>query len=210
MKNCISRSVVIAVALLIAAISPVFAQTNAASNSAANSTAATAKTERFPQQILVQGAKLTLNGYGTRYKAIFKVYEMGLYTTSKVKSTQDLANVVGPVRMNFVASRDLLTADLAILLLRGVRDNSSPELNTRLAPATTRFLEMVSARPKISAGETFAIEYVPNLGVTFYIADKAQSTPMGNSEFFGMLNRIWLGPIPADYKLKDALLAVQS
>ena len=208
MKNCITRRVVISVALLTAAISPVFAQTNLASNTAANSTAATAKTERFPQQIQVQGAKLKLNGFGTRYKVVFKVYEMGLYTTAKVKSAQDLDNVAGPVRMNFVALRDLPTADLAILLLRGVRDNSSPELYTRLAPATTRFLEIVSARPKISAGETFAIEYVPNIGVTFYIADKAQTTPMGNAEFFGMINRIWLGPIPADYKLKEALLGV--
>jgi hypothetical protein len=40
--------------------------------------------------------------------------------------------------------------------------------------------------------------------------DKPQGAAIGDAEFFAMILRIWLGPIPADYKLKDALLSVPS
>lgn len=205
-KNSFKSCLGFIACLYVFAMSSVIAQTSATAPRS-NTAPANAKAERFPKQIQVEGVKLNLNGQGTRYKAIFKVYDMGLYTTTKVRTAQELAKVAGPVKLQFIALRDLSTIDIALLLLRGMQDNSTPELNSKHAAMSSKFIEMVETKKKILAGETFAIEFVPGLGVTFLVADKPLSSAMGNAEFFGMIMRIWLGPVPADYLLRDALLA---
>src|SRR6185369_4586880 len=45
---------------------------------------------RFEPSLDVQGTKLQLNGAGVRYRAIFKVYELALYTTKKVTTSAEL------------------------------------------------------------------------------------------------------------------------
>jgi hypothetical protein len=52
------------------------------------------------------------------------------------------------------------------------------------------------------------MEYVPGKGTTFFIQGQPQGTPVGDAEFFSMVLRIWVGPVPADFKLKDALLGL--
>jgi Chalcone isomerase-like len=190
-------------------IPQVFAQT---STNTVRSTTASAKTkaENFPKQIQVEGVKLNLNGLGTRYKAIFKVYDMGLYATSKVTNLQDLIAATGPKKLHFVALRELPGTDLGMLFLRGMRENSSPELNTKYAASANRLVEIFSGKSKLIPDESFSIEFVPGKGTTFYIMDRPQGTAIGDAEFFAMILRIWLGPVPADYKLKDALLGAAS
>lgn len=164
------------------------------------------KTENFPKQIQVEGVKLALNGLGTRYKTIFKVYDMGLYSTSKANNLQDLISMSGPKKLHFVALRELPGTDLGMLFLRGMRENSTPELNTKYATSANRFVEVFSGKSKLMPEENFSIEYVPGKGTTFYIMDKPQGAPIGDGDFFEMVVRIWLGPVPADYRLKEALL----
>jgi Chalcone isomerase-like len=174
------------------------------------SSAAKVKAENFPKQIQVEGVRLSLNGLGTRYKAIFKVYDMGLYTTAKVTTLQDVIAAPGPKKLHFVALRELPGTDLGVLFLRGMRENSSPELNTKYAASANRLVEIFSGKSKLISDESFSIEFVPGKGTTFYIMDKAQGAAIGDAEFFAMILRIWLGPVPADYKLKDALLSTAS
>lgn len=52
------------------------------------------------------------------------------------------------------------------------------------------------------------MEFVEGKGLTFSIMDKPQGAPIGDAEFFAMVLGIWLGPVPADYMLKDALLGI--
>lgn len=171
-----------------------------------NPVSAKAKTENFPKQIQVEGSKLALNGLGTRYKAIFKVYDMGLYTSSKVSNLQDLISLPGPKKLHFVALRELPGTDLGMLFLRGMRENSSPELITKYTASANRLVEIFSGKNKLLPDENFSIEFVPGKGTTFYILDKPQGAAIGDAEFFAMILRIWLGPVPADFMLKDALL----
>lgn len=205
---------------LCSCVSPqVFAQSQSQSQPQPNTNTNTAKpaaastknkTENFPKQIQVEGVKLSLNGLGTRYKAIFKVYDMGLYATTKVSTLQDLTAAPGPKRLHFVAQRELPGTDLGVLFLRGMRENSSPELNTKYAASANRLVEIFSGKSKLLSDESFSIEFVPGKGTTFYIMDKPQGAAVGDAEFFGMILRIWLGSVPADYKLKDALLNASS
>ena len=161
---------------------------------------------KFEPAMEVQGTKLQLNGAGTRYRAIFKVYDMGLYTTKKVSTPAELLALAGPKRLQFTALRELPGTDLGRLFLKGMGENSSKEQVQRHTLASMRLIEVFSGRSKMAAGESFAMEFMPGKGTTFYILGKAQGDPVGDDEFFSMVLRIWVGESPADGALKDALL----
>lgn len=188
-------------------MSHVFAQSG---NSAVRQMSVTTNTkaENFPKQTQVEGVKLILNGLGTRYKAIFKVYEMALYTPVKASSLQEILSQPGPKKLEFVALRELSTTDLGQLFYRGIKENSSPAQYLKHAASALRISEVASGRSKIMPGESFSMEFVQGKGLTFSIMDKQQGSPIGDAEFFAMVLSIWLGPVPADYKLKDALLSL--
>lgn len=170
-----------------------------------NAMAAPTSTKFEPTQT-VQDTSLTLNGAGTRYKAIFKVYDLALYTTRKVTSPEELLALPGPKRLNFVALRDMPGTDLGVAFIKGLSANSPQSLTLKHTVSTTRLVEIFSGRSKLTTGDSFAMEYLPGKGTLFYIAGQPQGAPVGDAEFFSMVLRIWVGPSPADFKLKDALL----
>lgn len=172
---------------------------------AGNALAAITSTKFEPTQV-VQGTTLALNGAGTRYKAIFKVYDLALYTPRKVSTPEELLALPGPKRLNFVALRDVPGTDLGLAFIKGLSANSPSELSLKHTVSSNRLIEIFSGRSKLTAGDSFAMEYVPGKGTTFYIVGQPQGAPIGDAEFFNMVLKIWIGPLPADFKLKDALL----
>ena len=161
---------------------------------------------KFEPTLLVQGTPLVLNGAGTRFKAIFKVYDMGLYTTKKVGTPEELLALPGPKRLQFTALRDLPGTDLGRLFIKGMSENSPKEMVQKHTLSATRLIEVFSGRSKMAAGESFAMEFVPGKGTTFYILGQPQGDPVGDAEFFAMVLKIWVGSTPADHLLKAALL----
>jgi hypothetical protein len=163
---------------------------------------------KFEPTAEVRGTKLELNGAGTRYKAIFKVYDMGLYTTKKVSTPAELLALPGPKRLYFVALREIPGTDLGRLFVKGLSENSPKEVVQKHTLSTTRFIEIFSGKSKMMPGESFAMEFVPGKGTQFFITGQPQGEPVGDDEFFTMVLKIWVGESPADRGLKDALLGV--
>jgi hypothetical protein len=161
---------------------------------------------KFEATAVVAGTPLILNGAGTRHRAVFKVYDMALYTTKKVSKVDELLALPGPKRINFVALRELPSTDLGRLFLKGMGENSSKDLMTKHALASTRLIEVFSGKAKLMPGDSFAMEFVPGKGTQFFITGKPQGEPVGDGEFFSMILKIWVGPAPADNLLKEALL----
>ena len=161
---------------------------------------------RFEPSVQVAGTKLQLNGTGTRFKAIFKVYDMALYTPRKVRTREELMALSGATRMQFTALRELSTTDLGLLFLRGMAENTSRELIEKHALSGSRLNEALSGRSKLSPGDTFTLDFIPGKGTQFYIQGQPQGTPVGDAEFFGMVLSIWFGPHPADRLLERSLL----
>jgi hypothetical protein len=168
--------------------------------------AAQAQTSKFEPTVQVQGNKLILNGAGTRYRTVLKVYDMALYTTKKVTTADELIALPGPKRLQFIALRELPSTDLGRLFLKGMSENATKEQVQKHALASTRLIEVFSGKSKMFPGESFAMEFVPGKGTQFYITGKAQGDPVGDAEFFTMILKIWFGHSPADSLLKDALL----
>ena len=155
----------------------------------------------------VQGSRLQLNGAGTRYKGPFKVYVAGLYLGKKASTPDDVVNQAGPKRLSITMLRDIDAAELGKLLTRGMEDNMTKSEMPKLIPGLMRMSQIFSDQKKMTAGDNFLIEWIPGSGSVITVKGKVQGEPFKEAEFFKALMSIWLGPVPADWKLKEALLS---
>jgi len=173
-------------------------------------TAATAEVTlsgvRFEDTTDVRGAKLQLNGAGIRYKAVFKVYAAGLYLTRKGGTMEEVLAAPGAKRMTITMLRDIDSSELGKLFSRGIEDNMEKAAFSKLIPGVMRMSQIFSDYKKLNAGESFSIDWIPGTGTILTIRGVPQTEPFKEPEFYNALLRIWLGPVPADWKLKEALL----
>ena len=161
---------------------------------------------KLEDTIEVQGSRLQLNGAGTRFKAVFKVYVAGLYLGKKAAAADEVVNQPGPKRLVVTMLRTIDSKELGKLLTRGMEDNMDKAAMSKLIPGLIRMGEIFAAQKPLVAGDQFMIEWVPGVGSVMTVKGVVQSEPFKEAEFFRALMMIWLGPLPADSLLKDALL----
>lgn len=165
---------------------------------------------KYEEAASVQGKPLLLNGAGIRYKAVFKVYTAGLYLEKKAQTPQDIQALKGPKRMRIVMLREIDSAELGKLFSRGMEDNMDRAAFSKLVPGVVRMSQIFSEHKKLLPGEEFMIDWIPGTGTVLTVKGQVQGEPFKEPEFFNALLGIWLGPQPADWKLKDALLGKAS
>ena len=161
---------------------------------------------RFEPAVQVAGSRLTLNGAGIRYKAIFKVYAAGLYLPAKAGTPEAVYAATGPRRMHIVMLRDIDANELGKLFTQGMEKNSPREQFSRSINGTLRLADLFARRKRLAAGETFSVDWLPGTGTLVLINGKPEIEPIREPEFFNSLMSIWLGASPADAGLKEALL----
>lgn len=161
---------------------------------------------KLEDRTTVASSPLVLNGAGIRYKAVFKVYVAGLYLGQKADTTEAVLAATGAKRMSITMLRDIDSAELGKLFSRGMQDNMDRAAFSKLIPGVLRMSQVFSDHKKLKEGETFLIDWVPGTGTVLTIKGKIEGAPFTEPEFFNALMRIWLGPKPADWQLKDALL----
>ena len=147
-----------------------------------------------------------LNGAGVRYKAVFKVYTAGLYLEKKASTPQEVASQRGPKRRSITMLREIDSTELGKLFSRGMEDNMDRAAFSRIVPGVLRMSQIFSDHKKLQAGDQFMIDWIPGTGTVITVKGKVQGEPFKEPEFFNALLGIWLGNLPADFKLKDALL----
>ena len=158
----------------------------------------------------LQGSKLQLNGAGVRYRAVFKVYAAGLYIGKKAGTPEDVFAAPGPKRMSITLLRDIDSNELGKAFTKGFEENSPKGEMSKLIPGLIKMGQIFSDQKKMMAGENFTIDWIPGTGTIITVKGKQQGEPFKEPEFYVALMRIWLGPNPADFKLKDALLGKAS
>jgi hypothetical protein len=161
---------------------------------------------KFEDVMDIRGTKLVLNGAGVRYRAVFKVYSAGLYLSKKAGTPEEAFAMPGPKRISITMLRDIDSGELGKLFTRSVEDNAPKAQMSRLVPGLIRMGQIFSDQKKLLTGESFLIEWVPGTGTVITVKGKVQGEPFKEPEFFNALLSIWLGPNPADHRLKDALL----
>ena len=197
-----------------ALLSPLQAQTTGAAPAVTAATAAPAGVEisgvRFARTASVGGSTLQLNGAGTRYKFVVRVYTAGLYLGGKAATPEEVYATPGPKRLHVVMLRDIDANELGRLFTRGMQDNAPREAFSKSIPGTLRMADIFSAKKRLAAGENFSVDFVPGVGTSVLVNGKPQGEPVREVEFFNALMSIWLGPNPADDGLKAALLGQQA
>jgi Chalcone isomerase-like len=161
---------------------------------------------KLDDALVVNGAKLQLNGAGVRYKAIFKVYTAGLYLTGRADTPDAVLAEPGAKRVTITMLRDIDANELGKLFTRGVEDNTPRSDMGQLIPGLLRMGQMFADQKTLRTGDTFMVDWTPGVGTLVTVKGVPQGDPIKEQAFFNALLRIWLGPSPADWKLKDALL----
>ena len=161
---------------------------------------------KYEDTASLSGSTLQLNGAGVRYKAVFKVYTAGLYLEKKASTTQEVAAQRGPKRMSITMLREIDSTELGKLFSRGMEDNMDRAAFSRIVPGVLRMSQIFSEHKKLQPGDQFMIDWIPGTGTVITVKGKPQGEPFKEPEFFNALLGIWLGNLPADFKLKDALL----
>jgi hypothetical protein len=161
---------------------------------------------KYDETAELKGTRLQLNGAGVRYKAVFKVYTAGLYLAKKAGTTEEVLTAAGPRRMSITMLREIDSSELGKLFSRGMEDNMERASFAKLVPGVLRMSQIFSDHKKLNPGDTFLIDWIPGTGTVITVKGLPQGEPFKEPEFYNALLRIWLGPNPADWKLKDALL----
>jgi hypothetical protein len=161
---------------------------------------------RYEDTVDLRGARLQLNGAGTRYKAVFKVYTAGLYLQKKVNTPEEVLAMPGAKRMTVTMLRDIDSSELGKLFARGMEDNMDRSAFSKLIPGVMRMSQLFSDIKGLKSGEGFTLDWIPGTGAVVSVKGVPQGEPFKEPEFFNAILRIWLGPSPADWKLKESLL----
>lgn len=161
---------------------------------------------KLDDSIDLRGTPVQLNGAGIRYKAVFKVYVAGLYLGKKSATPEEVAAASGPKRLTITLLREIDSNELGKAFTKGFEENTPRSELGKLIPGLVKMGQIFADQKKLMAGENFTIDWIPGTGTVITVKGKPQGEPFKEPEFFNALMRIWLGPQPADWKLKDALL----
>lgn len=164
----------------------------------------------FPNDVTVGGQKLSLNGYGMRFRFGFRVYAAALYTPTKLTKNEELIKSTVAKRMQLVAQRDLKADDFGRLFSRGIEDNMSKEDFSKVVNGVIRMGNIFAEAKQFAKGDVILIDVTPAAGTVINFRGKQQGEPIKEPEFGVALMQIWFGKKPADEPLRRALLGEQT
>jgi hypothetical protein len=159
--------------------------------------------------VTVAGVPLRLNGAGVRYKTFAKVNVTEMHAVRNFGSLDEFVALPGPKRVTLTMLREVPSDLMGKSLVRGIEDNYPKAEMSRLVPSLIRISEVFNANKALASGDRVLIEWIPGTGTVITVKGKVQGEPFKEPEFFRAMVSIWLGPIPVDFKLKDALLGVK-
>jgi len=144
---------------------------------------------------------LVLNGMGLRTKLMFKVYVGGLYLEAP---SHDATAVIRSPQARRVEMHMLMALDgekIAESIVEGFEHNSAAQmglLRARLDRLTRMF-------PRLEKGQRIALTWIPERGTVVTVQGRELGVIEGK-DFADALFAVWLGAVPADARLKAAML----
>ncbi len=144
----------------------------------------------YPETLNLAGVPLQLNGAGTRYKAVFKVYTAGLYLGKKVNNSADAVAATGPKRLTLTFVREIGSEELGRLFIKGIKSNTPNDEYTRIVGSVMRMSQVFYEARKMKVGEVINMDWVPGKGALISIRDVPVGAPFPEPEFYGALLRI--------------------
>jgi hypothetical protein len=160
----------------------------------------------IPPQVELGGKTLVLNGAGTRYVFLFKVYTAALYLPQKSAQPQAIYSMAGPKELKLTMLRDVSGKELGDKLNEGIKNNLTPEEFNAFIPSLVQLGGLFAQKSQLKTGETVTFRDIPGKGCTLVIDGTATGSVFTEPQFFNSMLKIWLGKDPAEDRLKRALL----
>lgn len=149
------------------------------------------------------GTDMPLHGAGLREKFFFDIYVGALYLPSTGQSAERILDSDQPGRIDMHIVYDEVSRDqLATAWQDGFAANNTDAVLDALGERLDRFIELF---PDATAGDRFALEYVPGDGTEVRINGQRAGTIEGGG-FFRALLAVFIGPEPPDSDLKRGML----
>jgi hypothetical protein len=168
---------------------------------ALSSRAAVVEGVSFPPSYSEDGRTLALQGAGLmRWKYVIKAYVAALYLGEGATPDEVFADV--PKRLEIEYFHGFEAEDFQRVTRDRVRLNVSEAEFERLRP---RLEQLNQLYRDIAPGDRYALTYVPERGTELSWNGRALGTVPG-ADLAKALFAIWLGDVPVDDSLKQALL----
>ena len=156
----------------------------------------------FAERVQVSDVKLELCSAALlRWKRIVKAYVAGLYLRSCADLSRPLSDVPRRLELSYLRGFDgprfARAADTVL-----ARTFSKAELS----PLRERIDRLHVAYRRVETGDRYALTYVPGVGTELALNGERLALAPG-ADFAAAYFAIWLGPDPADARLRDELLA---
>lgn len=155
------------------------------------------------ENVSVAGQQLTLNGAGIRRKFFFKIYVGALYLKSPLSSAIQVLDDPNPKRIHMHFLYDEVSSKkLGDGWQEGFENNLAEAEMAALQSRLTKFNNLFIDMRK---GGSIDIDFVPATGVSVTINGQNKGEITGK-DFNRALLSVWLGEVPADSSLKEAML----
>jgi hypothetical protein len=157
----------------------------------------------LPSAVVLDGAKLCLNGLGLREATFLNVdvYLAGLYVTQRSRDGEQIASSDQPKVMRLRFVRDVTQEEMAEAIGEGF-ERSAGAAYPKLKERIDRF---TAALPQLKSGDTLTLSYRPQRGVEVSFGAK-RLVEIPGRDFATVLFRIWLGSKPPNAGLRTGLL----
>lgn len=165
----------------------------------------TRTTYLVPDNAVVAGQQLLLNGYGDRIeRGVISVYQVALYVPQRSTDPSFIHKDAGAKRIVVRFVRKIDPDEMLTSLLEAVRPNLSPDDLTELQREFDLLRETFAT---MADGEPLYIDYVPEKG-TLFSRGKNILLRMPSEDLFHAILDIWIGDEPVSYPLKRRLLGL--
>lgn len=161
---------------------------------------------KLDDTIHLAGHELKLNGAGIRYKAIFKVYAIGLYLPEKKTTLADILTLPGPRHLGIVMLRDVSSDDFGDAFMKGLNNNADKAERTAVLSQTMQFGEVFAQFPGLKKGDAISLDWLPGTGTVCQVNGKQIGDAIPDIAFYNVVLKIWLGEKPGDKSLRQKLL----
>lgn len=160
----------------------------------------------LPRILNFEGAKLQLNGFGTRSKFLIDVYVQALYLTTLSQDANDIlqSNATMAVRLQIlssIVSSNKLSKSLNKGLRKSIGDSKMEQLKTEIAT-----LEKLLTLQTTKKDDAFNLIYNPNDSSLWVFKNDVLLGKVPGFEFKKAFFGIWLSNNPVDEGLKNELL----
>jgi len=159
----------------------------------------------FTDTLTVGGHSLVLNGVALRKKAIFKVYEAGLYLPAKSSDADAILAADAPRHMVMQFLRDV-GKDKMCEAWNEALENNTPDASAELK---ADFTALCGYMDDMKDKQQMVFTYLPGTGTEVSIAGTVKGTIPGKA-FADALFKAWIGPKPGPGEgFKKNLLGVK-